>query len=372
MTRMPQRSWRYLPLLLLAALLAIPCPLVHAVQTFIGGQVVIQAENMPVKTTGGPTTNGWNLWSNGYIEDTVQFPTSGQYQFKVIASGDMAGGGWPIMEIRIDKVAFATFVVNSSTWTTYTATKQISAGTHAVAIAFTNDYYAPPADRNLRADKVTIISPSTDTTPPTVSLSAPASGATVSGSAVTVSAAASDNVGVAGVQFKLDGANLGTEDTTSPYSINWNTTSTANGSHTLTAVARDAASKTTTSAARTVTVSNTTPDTTPPIGSITINAGAAATKTTAVTLTLSATDASGVTEMKFSNDNITYSAPIASATSASWTLTSGDGTKTVYAKFKDTAGNWSTAQISDTIVLDTPPPQLTITSPVDGAVITAP
>src|SRR6266850_307509 len=66
-----------------------------------------------------------------------------------------------------------------------------------------------------------------DSTPPTVSVSAPANGATVSGT-TTVSATASDNVGVAGVQFKLDGANLGAEDTTSPYSVSWNTTTTSN------------------------------------------------------------------------------------------------------------------------------------------------
>ena len=58
----------------------------------------------------------------------------------------------------------------------------------------------------------------TDSTPPTVSLTAPTGGATVSGT-VTVSANASDNVGVVGVQFLLDGANLGAEDTTAPYSV---------------------------------------------------------------------------------------------------------------------------------------------------------
>ena len=63
---------------------------------------------------------------------------------------------------------------------------------------------------------------------------------------MTVSANAADNVGVAGVQFKLDGANLGAEDTASPYSASWNTTTATNGSHTLTAVARDAAGNTTT------------------------------------------------------------------------------------------------------------------------------
>ncbi|MGH8579623.1 MAG: Ig-like domain-containing protein, partial [Gammaproteobacteria bacterium] len=95
-------------------------------------------------------------------------------------------------------------------------------------------------------------------TPPTVSLTAPASGATVSGTAVTVSADAADNAGVAGVQFKLDGANYGAEDITAPYAVTWNTTTAANGAHTLTALARDTAApaNTTTSAGRSVTVDN--------------------------------------------------------------------------------------------------------------------
>jgi len=74
-------------------------------------------------------------------------------------------------------------------------------------------------------------------------MTAPANGTTVSGSSVTVSANASGNVGVAGVQFKLDGANLGAEDTASPYAVTWNTTTATNGSHTLTGGARDAAGK---------------------------------------------------------------------------------------------------------------------------------
>src|SRR5207249_2254411 len=81
---------------------------------------------------------------------------------------------------------------------------------------------------------------SADTTAPTVSITTPANGSTVSGT-ITVSANASDNVGVAGVQFLLDGANLGAEDTASPYSISWDTTAATNGTHTLTARARDAA-----------------------------------------------------------------------------------------------------------------------------------
>lgn len=94
-----------------------------------------------------------------------------------------------------------------------------------------------------------------DTQPPSVDLTAPGSGATVSGS-ITVSANATDNVGVAGVQFRLNGANLGSEDTSSPYSTSWNTTQVANGTHTLSAIARDAAGNTTTATSLTVTVNN--------------------------------------------------------------------------------------------------------------------
>ena len=93
-----------------------------------------------------------------------------------------------------------------------------------------------------------------DTTAPTVSLTAPAAG-TVTGT-VTVSANASDNIGVAGVTFMLDGSSIAAEDTTSPYSINWDSTTAANGTHTLTAVARDAAGNTATSAPVSITVSN--------------------------------------------------------------------------------------------------------------------
>jgi hypothetical protein len=88
---------------------------------------------------------------------------------------------------------------------------------------------------------------------PAVAITAPSSGATVS-SVVTVTASASDNVGVAGVQFKLDGAPLGSEDTTAPYAVSWNTSGRAPGPAVLTATARDAAGNQATSSPVTVTV----------------------------------------------------------------------------------------------------------------------
>src|SRR3954468_6694208 len=90
---------------------------------------------------------------------------------------------------------------------------------------------------------------------PTVALSAPAAGS-VSGN-VLVAASASDNVGVAGVKFFDGAAQIGAEATAFPYQVTWNTSAVANGSHSLTAVARDGAGNTATSAAVAVNVSNT-------------------------------------------------------------------------------------------------------------------
>jgi hypothetical protein len=97
-----------------------------------------------------------------------------------------------------------------------------------------------------------------DGVPPTVSVTAPAGGSTVSAT-VSVTADAADNVGVVGVQFLLDGAALGNEDTSAPYSVSWNTTTASNGNHTLTARARDLAGNQTTSSGVGVTVSNSGP-----------------------------------------------------------------------------------------------------------------
>ncbi|MFO1425926.1 MAG: CHRD domain-containing protein [Steroidobacteraceae bacterium] len=96
---------------------------------------------------------------------------------------------------------------------------------------------------------------SEDKTPPTVSLQAPA--ATVSRT-VTLQADASDNIEVISVEFKVDGNSIGF-DTTAPYAIDWNTGAVADGSHTITAIGRDALNNEGTSAAVSVTVRNQVP-----------------------------------------------------------------------------------------------------------------
>jgi len=93
-----------------------------------------------------------------------------------------------------------------------------------------------------------------DTVAPTVTITSPLGG-TVSGN-VLVKASAADNVGVTSVTFFDGVTQIGSDDTSSPYQVTWTTSTVANGSHTLTAIARDAAGHATTSAGVVVNVNN--------------------------------------------------------------------------------------------------------------------
>src|SRR2546426_667928 len=204
-----------------------------------------------------------------------------------------------------------------------------------------------------------------DTTPPMVSMTAPAAGSTVAGT-VTVSASATDNVGVAGVQFNLDGVNLGAEVTAAPYAISWNTTLAANGSHSLTAVARDTAGNTATTAAVSVTVDNT-----PPTISL-IAPVAGATVAGTVTISASATDNVGVAWVQFKLDGRNLGARVTVAPySLSWTTTTAsDGAHTLTAVARDAAGNTATsAAVSVTVANDTTPPTISLTAPSARATV---
>ncbi len=101
---------------------------------------------------------------------------------------------------------------------------------------------------------VTVSNSGSDTTPPTCSITSPTAGSTVSGT-VTITASASDNVGVTKVEIYVDGA-LRVTDTASPYTWSWNTTTFANSSHTITAKAYDAAGNIGQAANVSVTVNN--------------------------------------------------------------------------------------------------------------------
>ena len=100
--------------------------------------------------------------------------------------------------------------------------------------------------------------PPPDTTPPTVSITNPAEGQTVSAT-TPVAANATDNVAVASVQFLLDGKALGGPVSTAPYAVTWDTTTATAGNHVLSAQATDTSGNVGTSASVTVSVQNPAP-----------------------------------------------------------------------------------------------------------------
>jgi hypothetical protein len=94
-----------------------------------------------------------------------------------------------------------------------------------------------------------------DTTPPSTSVNAPTNGSTVSAT-VTISASASDKVGVTKMEIYIDGALKTSNTNLTSISYSWNTTTFSNGSHSLVSKAYDAAGNVSTSLTVSVTVSN--------------------------------------------------------------------------------------------------------------------
>jgi len=200
----------------------------------------------------------------------------------------------------------------------------------------------------------------TTTVPPlTLAFSSPAAGTTVSGT-VNVGLTAAGGTGYT-YTLAIDSAPATTVAT--PFA--WNTTTVANGSHTLTATVKDSAGRTAT-ATRTVTVSNAaaTPLT------VAITAPAATTVSGTTTFTAAASGGSGYV-YKLSIDG----AQVATTPSYSWnTTTAANSTHTLTASVTDAAGRTATASktvtVSNTV---TPPPTgsltLAVTQPTGGATV---
>lgn len=205
-------------------------------------------------TINVPATGTYRVWSRLLVPDT----TNNKYSLEIDGSTCVSVGG------------SSSIPANAWTWVNYqdgnTATitnLALTAGSHTIKmigqaanveldrLIFTTDTACTPTGTGDNCATVP------DTTPPTASVTSPTSGSTVSG-VVAISANASDNVGVTKVEFYVDG-NLVSTDTTSinTYTYNWDSTMVADGSHTITVKAYDAANNIGTSAAVTVTVSNT-------------------------------------------------------------------------------------------------------------------
>ncbi|MEI8356338.1 MAG: Ig-like domain-containing protein, partial [Deltaproteobacteria bacterium] len=202
-------------------------------------------------------------------------------------------------------------------------------------------------------------------TSPTVSLTSPANNATVGGT-VSVSATASDNVGVTKVEYYLNGL-LQATDTTAPYVYSWNTTALAAGSYTLMTKAYDAAGNVGQSGNVSVSVVN---DSISPTVTVTSPANNA-TVSGSVTIAANASDNVAVSRVEFFENGILLAASNVAPYSYSWnTAAAANGAHTLAARAYDAAGNvGQSSSVSVTLFNDTTLPTVSINSPLNGATV---
>ena len=184
---------------------------------------------------------------------------------------------------------------------------------------------------------------------PTVAISAPANGSTVSGTQA-ISATA---IGAVGVQFKIDNVNVGSEDTTAPYSVSWDTKTVTNGVHSVTATARNAANATITSNA-VVTVANPTAPTvsfTAPVNNATVSGNT-------VTVSANASDAVGVlgVQFKIDSNNMGNEDTLAPYTATLDSTTLPNGNHIVTATARNAAGLTTTTSLTVNVQNTVAPP----------------
>jgi hypothetical protein len=187
--------------------------------------------------------------------------------------------------------------------------------------------------------------------PPTVAIATPTAG-TVSNS-VNITASASSSVGIASVQYYLDGSALGSPVTAGPsYTYAWDTTTATNASHTLTAMATDTqGQKSATSAGVTVTVSNSVV-TPPPTVSITSPSAGTISGMVTVQATATASSPASMASVQFQVDGT----PLATVTetgpsfSTSWDTTAASNAgHTLTAIATDSLGHTASANVSVTV-----------------------
>ena len=209
-----------------------------------------------------------------------------------------------------------------------------------------------------------------DTIAPSVSITAPSSGATVKG-IVTISAAASDNIGVTKVEFYINNS-LYRTIAVPPFSFTVDTSAEPNGNYTLTAKAYDAAGNVGESLNLSCSIDNSLQDTTAPVVNI-FTMPATSSSLTVPVLAFSASDAIGVTGYL-----ITESSTAPLPTDTRWSSVppahftfSAPGVRTDYAWAKDAAGNVSSSRSASVAITlpDTIAPSVAITAPSSGATV---
>jgi hypothetical protein len=207
-----------------------------------------------------------------------------------------------------------------------------------------------------------------------VSVTAPANGATVSGTAVSCGANASDSNGVTQVQFFLDGAALST-DTASPYTCSFDATKLAAGTHTLRATATDGQGATNSSQVSFNVNNGSSGGTTNPAPVVTFTKpanGASVPTTGTVNCTVTATDADGIASLKWYLDGRLVNTEFSSPYDTCNINNIGAGAHVIKAVATDKKGAVGEAQItvnsgSSSGGSNNAAPVVTFTKPANGA-----
>jgi glucose/arabinose dehydrogenase/peptidoglycan/xylan/chitin deacetylase (PgdA/CDA1 family) len=359
--------------------------------------------NPSVETANGTKPLNWNNGKWGTNTTTFTYPTVGQEGAKGVGitttsytSGDAK---WFFNDVTVVPGTTYTFseyyksnVVTNVTvrWTSSTGvvtyqslgnppastnwTQRVNTVTVPAGVTKMTVFHLLNKVGTLEVDNVSLSIPGpSDTIAPLVSITSPTASSTVSG-IVNITASSTDNVAVAGVKFLVDGVLIGSEDTASPYTASWNTASSTNGNHTISAVSRDTSGNIATSTNVLVNVSNVVADVTPPTISFILPAVDQSIIGEAH-IELNASDNIGISDVSVFLDGI---------------LVKSFGTSTVYhehldttlytngphvfsAIARDSSNNTSTSTVNVTFanpVTDNTPAVTIITSPAAGSTLT--
>jgi len=178
----------------------------------------------------------------------ITYPTEGATVSGNVSVTAVASDNIGVTKVEFSLDSIIKFTDTISPYIYVWDTKTSSEGNHTIRAA------AYDATDNMGVSLVKVIVSNSDKTAPSVGITSPAQDAVVTGT-INVNAIASDNVGVTKVEFYVDDL-LKFTDTTSPYIYTWNTTTSVNGNHTLSALAYDAATNVGISSDVSVIVSN--------------------------------------------------------------------------------------------------------------------
>lgn len=190
--------------------------------TGLGNSIPVPAPG-PAPDTAAPVISSVNAVSLNTTSETITWTTDEASDTQVEYGAGAITSSSPLDANRALQHSVTLSGLQPDTLYQYRVRSKDAAGNLAISVVFSFRTPSPA-----------------DTVPPSVAVTSPGNGQTVSG-VITLAATAADNVGVAGVRFMLDGSNTGNEFAAAPYSMLLDTTPMQGCSHTVSAVARDAA-----------------------------------------------------------------------------------------------------------------------------------